>query len=145
MKTAFSPVLIFVLAWSTYAQTRGSTEDEVARINQTALDYVEGWYAADVDRMESALHPDLVERRVVSLPNGTDYIDSTLMMVEVTRVRTCKKSPTEPTLNEIEILDVCENAATAKAISADFVAYLHLAKCGGKWKIVNVLRTNTKE
>ena len=32
-------------------------------IEQACLDYVEGWYTGDVERMKRALHPDLAKRR----------------------------------------------------------------------------------
>ena len=33
-------------------------------ITAAALDYVEGWFDGDADRMRRALHPDLVKRRL---------------------------------------------------------------------------------
>ena len=44
-------VLLNALA---FAQTGAS--DDNAAITKTALDYIEGWYAADAARMERALH-----------------------------------------------------------------------------------------
>ena len=41
-------------------QTTVSDADRQA-ITQTALDYVEGWYEANPERMERALHPDLAK------------------------------------------------------------------------------------
>ena len=37
------------------------------------------------------------------------------------------------------ILDIFGNAASAKAIMADWIDYLQLAKVDGRWVIVNVL------
>ena len=37
------------------------------------------------------------------------------------------------------MLDVYENAASAKIIAATWIDYLHLARWNGQWKIVNVL------
>ena len=36
--------------------------NEAEAVTATALDYFEGWYAADVDRVDSALHSQLVKR-----------------------------------------------------------------------------------
>jgi hypothetical protein len=38
--------------------------ETTAAIRQAAVDYIEGWYTGDADRMERALHPDLAKRRV---------------------------------------------------------------------------------
>ena len=36
------------------------------QIKATALNYIEGWYEGNKDRMQEALHPKLVKRRFVS-------------------------------------------------------------------------------
>ena len=40
---------------------------------------------------------------------------------------------------DVTVLDVFENAASAKIVASDWVDYLHLARWNGEWKIVNVL------
>ena len=40
---------------------------------------------------------------------------------------------------EISVLDLADNIASVKVVSEPFVDYLHLAKLGGRWSIVNVL------
>jgi hypothetical protein len=40
---------------------RVGTEREA--ITRAALDYFEGWFDGDVERIDRALHPDLVKRR----------------------------------------------------------------------------------
>ena len=37
------------------------------------------------------------------------------------------------------MLDVFENAASAKVIAASWIDYLHLSRFNGRWVIVNVL------
>jgi len=50
-----------ILLLSTCARAQGTSNDEAA-IRKTALDYIEGWYAGDAARMESALHAELAKR-----------------------------------------------------------------------------------
>ena len=51
--------------------------DDEAAIKATALDYLEGWYSRDAERMERALHPDLAKRIVRVDPEGRwDHVDS---------------------------------------------------------------------
>jgi hypothetical protein len=40
---------------------------------------------------------------------------------------------------DVTLLDVFEGAASVKIVAAQWVDYLHLAKEGGDWQIVNVL------
>ena len=39
----------------------------------------------------------------------------------------------------VEILDIQRNTAVVKTVSADFVDYLHFARFGGDWRIVNAI------
>ena len=41
--------------------------------------------------------------------------------------------------SKVTILDVFENAASARVEGPEWVDYLHLAKWNGRWVIVNVL------
>ena len=44
--------------------TQAQPAPDSSAIRQAALDYIEGWYAGDGDRMARALHPELVKRIV---------------------------------------------------------------------------------
>ena len=50
-----------------------------------------------------------------------------------------KSTPKERQQKDVSILDIFNNAASAKAVMADWVDYLQLAKVDGRWVIVNVL------
>ncbi len=47
---------------------RAQSPADTAAIRTAALDYIEGWYTADVSRMERALHPAWVLPRSNSWP-----------------------------------------------------------------------------
>ena len=42
--------------------TSADQDGEKSEITATAMDYMQGWYDANPDRMERALHPDLAKR-----------------------------------------------------------------------------------
>jgi hypothetical protein len=125
---------------TTQAQTTVSDADKAA-ITQTALDYLEGWYAADGERMERALHPELAKRIVRTNPQGQSRLDQmgAMTLVQYTRRGGGKSTPKDQQQKDITILDVFGNAATVKAVARDWVDYLHIAKSEGRWVIVNVL------
>ncbi len=122
------------------AQTTISDIDKVA-IKQTALDYIEGWYAGDAERMERALHPDLAKRIVRTNDKGQSRLDqmSAMSLVQGTRSGFGKNTLKEKQQKDITILDVFENAASVKIVASDWIDYLHVAKFNGRWVIVNVL------
>jgi len=117
-------------------------EKEKAAIRGTVLDYIEGWYTADVARMDRALHPELVKRAVMLDPKtGKLFLQpiGKSAMVVATARQSDRLKAGETMQNEIAVLDVYRNTAVAKALSKDFMDYIHLAKIDGAWKIVNVL------
>ena len=60
-------------------------------------------------------------------------------LVEYTKAGYGKQTPEDKQLKDVTILDVMGNAATVKLEMAGWVDYMHLAKTGDRWLIVNVL------
>lgn len=121
-------------------QTTVSDADRQA-ITQTALDYVEGWYEANPERMERALHPDLAKRVVFTNERGQSRLDqmSAMGLVQGVKRGGGKDTPKEKQQKDVTILDVFENAASVKAVMSGWIDYMHMAKVNGRWVIVNVL------
>jgi hypothetical protein len=117
------------------------TPADAAAIKQTALDYIEGWYEGNAERMEKALHPELAKRIVRNSPEGRSRLDQmgAMTLVQGTRSGGGKETPKEKQQKDVTILDVFENAASVKVVAADWIDYLHMAKSNGRWRIVNVL------
>jgi len=117
-----------------------STAD-VAAIRQTALDYIEGWYEGNAERMERALHPELAKRIVRTNKDGVSQLGqmSAMSLVQGTRRGGGKNTLREQQQKDVTILDVYENAASVKIVAADWIDYLHMAKFNGRWVIINVL------
>jgi Putative lumazine-binding len=122
------------------AQTPDADADKAA-IKQTALDYIEGWYEGNAERMERALHPELAKRIVRSNPEGRSRLDqmSAMSLVQGTKRGGGKETPKEKQQKDVTILDVYENAASVKVVASDWIDYLHIAKYNRQWVIVNVL------
>jgi len=131
-------ICIMFLAVASNANAQSAND---AAIKQTALDYIEGWYEGNAERMERALHPELAKRIVRSNPQGNSRLDqmSAMSLVLGTRRGGGKSTPAEKQQKDVTILDVFENAASVKIVASEWVDYLHMAKFNGKWVIVNVL------
>lgn len=130
-------LLMFVFVANAHAQTPADS----AAIKQTALDYIEGWYEGNAERMEKALHPELAKRIVRTNPEGRSRLDQmgAMTLVQYTRRGGGKETPKEKQQKDVTILDVFENAASVKVVANDWIDYLHVAKSNGQWVIVNVL------
>lgn len=112
---------------------------DAAEIEAIVRDYVQGWYAGNVERMDRALHPELVKR----IPRSEDP-DS---LREVTKTRMIELTADgggdapDPDM-EIDIDDIATDIAAARVVSPKYVDYLHLVKTSGGWTIANVLFRN---
>lgn len=116
-------------------------DDPRAAIEAACLDYIEGWYDGDAERMRRALHPDLAKRKVRGLASGCEILEhmSADLLCEVTRLGRDKDLPEAQRQRDVTVLDVFDTIATAKVVSHRFVDYLHLARVNGEWRIVNAL------
>ena len=112
-----------------------------AAIRQTALDYIQGWYAGDATRMEGALHPELAKRIVRTDSLGNHRLDqqSAMTLVQGTRNGYGKSTPQADRHDDVRILDIYRNAASVRIDASYWVDYLQLARWHGRWLIVNVL------
>ena len=120
------------------AQTDTAERDAIKR---TALNYAEGWYEGNADKMESSLHPDLAKRIVRTNDRGQSGLGqmSAMSLVQGTRGGSGKQTPAAEQLKDVTILDVLGSAATVKLEMRDWVDYMHIGKFNGKWVIINVL------
>ena len=127
------------------AGAQAQTPADSAAIRATALDYVEGWYEGNPDRMGRALHPELVKRIVVTdTASGKSVLQNmgASALVNGTRRGWGKSTPKDKQEKEVRILDIFGGAASVRSTMADWIDYMQLAKVDGRWVIVNVLWEN---
>lgn len=112
-----------------------------AGIRQAALDYIEGYYEGNAERMARAVHPELAKRIVNVDERGRYRLGqmSAMTLVEGTRAGGGRDTPQAERRKDVTIFDIYQNAASAKIYASGWVDYLHLAKWNGRWVIVNVL------
>jgi putative lumazine-binding protein len=138
-----SNTLAFALVISTAPITAAACQSSAdsAGIRQTALDYIQAWYAGDAPRMERALHPELAKRIVRSDTSGNYRLDqqSAMTLVLNTRFGGGKDTPATDRRDDVRILDIYRNAASVRIDASYWVDYLQIAKWRGRWVIVNVL------
>ncbi|MDD4096981.1 MAG: nuclear transport factor 2 family protein [Oscillospiraceae bacterium] len=100
-------------------------------------DYVVGWYDKDSARMTQGVHPLLVKRHPdAEAPNGIISKNKSSLLEALPIYGGVKGK--ERRL-DIELFDSAGNIATARAVSNEYVDYIHLVNTKGSWKIINVL------
>lgn len=137
MSIRFLAAVLVVLPVALPAQAAADS----AGIRQAALDYIDGYYTGDGARMERAVHPELAKRIVRTNEQGRSQLGqmSAMSLVMGTRAGGGKDTPMAERRDDVTILDIYQNAASAKIYASGWVDYLHLAKWNGRWVIVNVL------
>jgi len=119
----------------------GRTDADREAIKRTALNYAEGWYEGNAEKMESALSPDLAKRIARTNPQRQSSLGqmTALALVQGTRGGSGKSTPKEEQQKDVTILDLLGGAATVKLEMREWVDYMHIGKMNGKWVIINVL------
>jgi hypothetical protein len=120
--------------------TAPGVDPEAAAIRQAALDYIEGWYEGDAERMARAVHPELV-KRIVTVRDGNAFLDQmgASRLVAGVKAGHGAKTPKDKQRRDVTILDHYGNAASVKVVAGEWIDYLHVARIDGQWRIVNVL------
>jgi len=116
--------------------------DDVEAIRQAALNYVQGWYEGDVERIRRSLHSEVAKRRILRDPNtGEEKVRhvSQQLLIDLTQQGGGSEVPVDKRYYDVSILDVSGEIASVRAESYEYVDYLHLALSRGQWMIVNVL------
>ncbi len=141
MRTAIV-VIVFLFSFPAVSSAQKAPSTEDSAIVRTALNYIEGWYEGNGERMEKALHPELAKRMVYTDPKtGRSQLNqmSAMTLVQYTRRGGGSRTPKERQMKEVTILDRFNNAAVVKVVASDWIDYLQEAKFDGEWKIINVL------
>ncbi|MBA2767653.1 MAG: nuclear transport factor 2 family protein [Sporichthyaceae bacterium] len=102
-----------------------------------ALDYLDGWFDGDVDRMRRALHPSLAKRS----PGPDGELDelSAAWLVGATAEGRGRSRDVPDRAIDVEVVDVHGDIAAVVVRSAVYREYLHLVRDQAGWRIINVL------
>ncbi len=105
-------------------------------VEAAALDYFEGWYDADLERVDRALHPHLVKRWAAEASGENPSVTTKEMMLDFVRRGGGAEDKTDDPI-AVDVIDVHRNIATAMVRSAQYREYLHLLRTPDGWRIVD--------
>ena len=111
---------------------------DVETITAVVTEYFQSWFLGDAARMRSVLHPNLSKRTPVQ-PGGPELAlgEDTAETMVASAGRGAR--PQYEHWQDVEVLHVAGGIATAMVHSQPFVEYIHLARFGDRWLIVNAL------
>ncbi len=129
------------MAWLAEPADETIRDDDAAAIRACILDYFDGWFDADAERMDRALHPGLAKHAVGQGPDRGDALDVTTKdeMVEATRRGRGRERDLPDWAIRIEIASVSGDIASVVVHSAVYVEYALLARTHDGWRITSTL------
>jgi hypothetical protein len=126
----------------TRAEAPVATVTEQELVMQAVLDYFEGWFDGDSERMDRALHPGLAKRSLRQVDPGSPELRTLTKerMVALTAEGGGKGDVAGGDRRiDVEVVDLHGNVASVVVRSTVYREYLHLVRADDGWKIVNAL------
>ena len=112
-------------------------------VRQAALDYVEGIYNTQPERLERSVHPDMIKRGYFRKQGAAEFSFEPMTRAQLITLAANwnkdKKRPIDTYAKEVIVFDVLNQTASAKVTAMWGVDYMHLAKHDGRWKILNIV------
>lgn len=129
------------MAWKAEAVDETVSPDDAAAIRSCLLDYFEGWFDGDPDRMDRALHPGLAKHAIGQdlARSGTLDVTTKGEMVEATRQGRGRQRDVPDRAIRIDIVSVSGDIASVVVHSAVYVEYALLARTSDGWRITSTL------
>jgi Putative lumazine-binding len=121
------------------AETVAAAARDREAILRVAADYIESWLEGDAERMRRSLHPQLVKRSLEQGGRSGDPSLATIGAEDMVLMTSEGRGKKHPRGHDVTILDLYEDVATVRVTSVPYVDYLHVARFGESWLIVNVL------
>ena len=113
------------------------TSAETAIVN-AVLDYFEGWFDGDAERMERALHPALAKRSLEKDRRTLNETTAEWMIDATARGVGRERDPGDRGI-DVEVNDIHGTIANATVCSAVYREYVQLVRTPEGWTIVNTL------
>jgi hypothetical protein len=134
---AFALALSLLLVFSLPAHARSNAASDSDAIASTVRNYIEAYYTGDAPRMKQTLHPHYLKH----------MIHGDIPMREKTGVQMVREVSSGPSdqpqadkTEQITVLDVAGNIASAKLVTPHWVDYITLSRFDGEWKILSVVQ-----
>jgi hypothetical protein len=134
---ALAASLALVAQWQTAAQAPTDRDG----VRQAALDYVEGIYNVQPERIQRSVHPTLVKRGFYKKDATAPYVEMPMTYEQLVALagNWNKGGKRDTSVKEVTVLDVLDQTATAKVTASWGIDYMLLGKYDGQWKIVQIL------
>jgi len=101
--------------------------------------FAQAWFAGDREAIQACLHPDLVGRILEAGAASSEPLRLLRASQYEGPAAVGPSTPEERRRVQVRVLEAQENVASVRAALGDWIAFMHLARHGGRWTIANVL------
>jgi hypothetical protein len=137
-RLALSLSVFLLFSLPTYAQSNETRGDDASAVRSTVTNYIEAYYTGNAARMEQTLHPHYLKQKLhgdipVRQQTGADLVQAA-RTGEGTHLTEAERT------EQVTVLDVAGNIASAKLVTPGWTDYMTLTKIDGDWKILSVVQ-----
>jgi hypothetical protein len=129
------------MAWRAETTDETVSPEDDAAIRACLLDYFDGWFDGNAERMDRALHPGLAKHALNQDATRSGTLDVTTKdtMVEATGRGQGRQRDLPDRAIRIDVTGVSGDIASATVHSAVYVEYALLARTSDGWRITGTL------
>lgn len=137
LSTVFALAVLVAVGFSasTFSRTRMAEDREA--IQKAALDYVEGIYNVQPERIERSVHTTLTKRGFYKKDANAPYVEMPMTYDQLVNLARNwnKDGKRNTTIKNVEVLDLLDQTAVVKITASWGIDHMLLGKYDGKWKI----------
>ncbi|HVL67468.1 MAG TPA: nuclear transport factor 2 family protein [Vicinamibacterales bacterium] len=132
---ACAAVLTIAAAPGVWSRTQAAQDRDA--VTRAGLDYVEGVYQVQPERIQRSVHPSLVKRGFHQKDPGAPYVEMFMnydQLVNLAR-NWNREGKRDTSIKKVEVLDLLDQTAVVKVTASWGVDHMLLGKYDGAWKI----------
>lgn len=140
-RTVIGAAIVMMLAAIPAGASAQTAAADREAVRLAALDYLEGIYNVQPERIERSVHTTLVKRGFYKKDAGGPYVESPMTYDQLVRLAGSwnKEGKRDTSIREVAVLEVLDQTAVAKVTAMWGIDYMLLGKYDGRWKIVQIL------
>jgi hypothetical protein len=128
--------LLLLSAIASHAQGAPTT-DEASAVSATVTNYIQAYYKGDAKRMRQTLHPHYLKHII---HGDIPMREMTASEIVAAVGRGLEDIAPADRTDQVNVLDISGNIASAKLVTPRWVDYVTLLKEKGDWKIISVVQ-----
>lgn len=138
-RVALALTLLLFFTLSTRAHENKTSNDDMSAVRSTVTNYIEGYFTGDAQRMEQTLHPHYL-KHVIEVAGPMQEMTGADVMRNVRSEGAPDFLPAASKTEQVTVLDVAGDIASAKLVTPGWTDYMTLSKVNGEWKILSVVQ-----